>query len=60
MKRILLLSIISLFCAVAIMAVPAHPGTVKVQQPDGGYITLRLIGDEWCHFQTRLLMAIPS
>ena len=53
MKRILL-CIISLFCVVAIMAVPAHPGTVKVQQPDGGYITLRLIGDEWCHFQTTL------
>ena len=54
MKRILLLSVISLFCAVAMMAVPAHPRSVKVQQPDGSYITLRLVGDEWCHFNTTL------
>ena len=54
MKRILLLSVVSLFCAVAMMAVPAHPRPVKVQQPDGSYITLRLIGDEWCHFNTTL------
>jgi M6 family metalloprotease-like protein len=33
-------------------AVPAHPGTVKVQQPDGSYITLRLVGDEWLSFNT--------
>ena len=36
------------------MAVPAHPRPVKVQQPDGSYITLRLVGDEWRHFQTTL------
>ena len=34
--------------------VPAHPLPVKVQQPDGTYVTLRLVGDEWCHFQTTL------
>lgn len=33
-------------------AVPAHPGTRKVQQPDGTYVTIRLVGDEWCHFNT--------
>ena len=53
MKR-LLLSFVSLFCAVVMMAVPAHPGTVKIQQPDGSYVTLRLVGDEWCHFNTTL------
>jgi M6 family metalloprotease-like protein len=36
------------------MAVPAHPGAVKLQQPDGSYVTLRLVGDEWCHFNTTL------
>lgn len=33
-------------------AVPAYPGTSKVQQPDGTYVTIRLVGDEWCHFHT--------
>lgn len=54
MKKILLFSVIFLFCVVTMMAVPAHPRPVKVQQPDGSYITLRLVGDEWCHFQTTL------
>lgn len=52
MKRILLLSVITLFCALTMMGVPSHPGTVKVQQPDGSYVTLRLRGDEWVHFHT--------
>ena len=52
MKRLLLISVSLLLCVVAVMAVPAHPGIVKVQQPDGSYITLRLIGDEWVHFNT--------
>ena len=34
------------------MAVPAHPGTTTVQQPDGSTVTLRLVGDEWLHFHT--------
>ena len=34
--------------------VPAHPLPVRVLQPDGTYVTLRLVGDEWCHFQTTL------
>lgn len=46
MKR-LLFPLVLLLWTVAMQAVPAHPGTVKVQQPDGTYITLRLIGDEW-------------
>lgn len=33
-------------------AVPAHKGTVKVQQPDGSVLELRLVGDEWLHFNT--------
>ena len=38
--------------ACAMQAVPAMPGAVKIQQPDGSYVTIRLHGDEWCHFQT--------
>ena len=38
--------------AASLWAVPAHPGTRKVQQPDGTYVTIRLRGDEWCHFNT--------
>ena len=41
-----------LMCVCSIKAVPAHPGTIKVQQPDGSFVTLRLVGDEWQHFQT--------
>ena len=35
-----------------IMAVPAHPKPVKVQQPDGSQLTLQLHGDEWLHYHT--------
>lgn len=34
------------------MAVPAYRGTAQVRQPDGSYITLRLLGDEWLNFNT--------
>ena len=32
------------------MAVPAHRGAVKVKQPDGSFVTIRLHGDEWRHY----------
>lgn len=51
MKKILL-SVIVLMCVVALNAVPSHPGTAQVRQPDGTYITLRLLGDEWRSFNT--------
>ena len=41
-----------LCCATVLMAVPAHRGTLKVKQPDGSFVTLRMHGDEWRHFQT--------
>ena len=53
-KRFYLIIVALLLCVSGMKAVPAHPGTVKVQQPDGSYVTLRLIGDEWRHFQTTL------
>ena len=39
-------------CVSAMQAIPAHPGTAKVRQPDGSYVTLRLLGDEWMRFNT--------
>ena len=36
----------------AVQAVPAHPKPVKVQQPDGTYVTIKLHGDEWLNFTT--------
>lgn len=54
-KRFYLMVVAVLFlCVDSMKAVPAHPGAVKVQQPDGSYVSLRLIGDEWRHFQTTL------
>ena len=50
MKR---LSILFFFVYLAISelwAVPAHPKPVRVKQPDGSFVTLRLIGDEYHHF----------
>ena len=34
------------------MAVPAHKGSVKMKQPDGTTVTIRLHGDEYQHFNT--------
>ena len=34
------------------MSVPAYRGTAQVRQPDGSYITLRLLGDEWVNYNT--------
>ena len=50
----LILTAVWVLCVGTTNAVPAHPGTVKVQQPDGTTVTLRLVGDEWRHMQTTL------
>lgn len=34
------------------MAVPAKKGVVRMQQPDGSYVTICLHGDEFLHFNT--------
>lgn len=39
-----------LFAVCNMMAVPAHPKAVTVQQPDGSTLTVRLHGDEWRNF----------
>ena len=54
-RKCCLLLFMALLLGISSMkGVPAHPLPVKVQQPDGTYVTLRLVGDEWCHFQTTL------
>ncbi|MBO4811151.1 MAG: M6 family metalloprotease domain-containing protein [Prevotella sp.] len=51
MKKILIFAIAMLTVSMA-MAVPAHPGTATVVQPDGTSLTIRLCGDEYLHFNT--------
>ena len=52
MRRFCLLLMVLLSAVVNSMAVPAYNKPVKVQQPDGTYVTIRLHGDEWLHFNT--------
>ena len=52
MKKHLMLLFAALLNICAVMAVPAHKGMVKINQPDGTQLTLRLVGDEWVHFNT--------
>lgn len=40
----------SLLLSMSAWAVPARPGWVTKIQPDGQSITLRLVGDEFCHY----------
>ena len=51
MRKAFLLAVLQVITMVA-MAVPAHPKPVKVQQPDGTYVTINLHGDEWLNFYT--------
>ena len=53
MKKICSLLLMVLLCVIA-QAVPADPTPVKVTQPDGSTVTLRLHGDEFFHFTTTL------
>ena len=52
MKRINLLMVVMLFAWCQVMAIPAHKGVVKVQQPDGTSVSICLHGDEWVSFTT--------
>ena len=35
-----------------LLAVPAYPGKIKVTQPDGSVLSIRIHGDEWFHYIT--------
>ena len=49
--RKILLFVLGLLCLSA-QAIPADPTPVKVAQPDGSTLTIRLHGDEFFHFTT--------
>lgn len=46
--------IIFLFCSMNLNAVPASPYPIKITQPDGSEITIRLHGDEFFNYKTTL------
>lgn len=48
MKRIINL-LAALAITVAANAIPANPRWIQHQQPDGTFVTVRLVGDEHCH-----------
>lgn len=50
MKKFLLSLIVMFLCAVSTQAVPAKPGLATVTQPDGTTLTIRLVGDEYLHY----------
>lgn len=41
-----------LLVAISAMAIPAHREPVTITQPDGSRLTIKLIGDEFYHFNT--------
>ena len=51
MRKLALLLAACIVC-VSAYANPANPGLVKVPQPDGSLLTIRLVGDEFYHFNT--------
>ncbi|KUK86268.1 MAG: Hemagluttinin repeat-containing protein, partial [candidate division TA06 bacterium 34_109] len=50
MKKLLTLTLVVLFVAVAVFAVPARPGFRVFEQPDGTKFIAQLKGDEHFHF----------
>ena len=51
-KRLSLIFLSLLLAAAPAFSRPAYPGTARVQQPDGSYVTIRLVGDEYLSFNT--------
>ena len=47
-----LFSMALLLAVSAMQAIPAKREAVRVQQPDGSFVTIMLHGDEWMHFTT--------
>ena len=52
MKKLLATLALLLGALHILSAIPAYPGPIKVTQPDGTVITVRLHGDEWYHYFT--------
>lgn len=51
MRKLSFLLMAAIVCIIA-QANPANPGLVQVPQPDGSLLTIRLVGDEFYHFNT--------
>ena len=54
-KKFLLLALVAFFCQMAltpVLAVKASPFPIKITQPDGTQLTIRLHGSEFNHYQT--------
>lgn len=52
MKKLYLIIVMMLASICTTMAVPAKKGAIRMQQPDGSYVTISLHGDEYLHFTT--------
>lgn len=52
MKKIIVFLVTALCCGTAALAVPAYPGLITYTQPDGSTLSVRLHGDEFCHWMT--------
>lgn len=52
MKKLLATLALLLGALHILSAIPAYPGKIRVTQPDGSMITIRIHGDEWFHYIT--------
>ena len=52
MKKILASIVLLVSTILILSAVPAYPGKIRVTQPDGSTILIRIHGDEWFHYIT--------
>ena len=52
MKKLIILLLTALLQSGVALAIPAYPFSVQVKQPDGSMLTIRLVGDEYQHFNT--------
>ena len=52
MKKILVTLALLAGALQILSAIPAYPGKIRVTQPDGSVITIRIHGDEWLHYIT--------
>lgn len=52
MRKLFLTLVVMILGVISASAVPAMGNLVKVQQPDGTTVTIRLVGDEYLHFNT--------
>ena len=52
MKKLTFLLLLALITGLRAIAVPAYPLPISVPQPDGTLVSIKLVGDEFYHFNT--------